>query len=209
MPYLYGQLIKAQLENTAADLAQGVQGRLWINTTSKKAKYDDGANIRLFGAANGGITLSWLPDPAGNAPLETSEFSQKVWQFAIGEAQKLYTVVKVPSFYTPGDPIYLRVHIYSPGTSGTMLISALSTLIRSGVDGFNSAANQRTSTNTAFTNATANVIREAVLDITSATGQVNAVGVSAGDLLKIQLFRGADTDVNDLRFIQSGAEAAF
>jgi hypothetical protein len=43
---IYGQLLKAQLENTAADLADTIKGLMWFNTTTDVAKFYDGTAVR-------------------------------------------------------------------------------------------------------------------------------------------------------------------
>jgi len=43
---VYGNLEAAQLESLVSDPAQGVNGRAWLNSTSKFPKIDDGAAVR-------------------------------------------------------------------------------------------------------------------------------------------------------------------
>jgi hypothetical protein len=48
MAKIYGQLEKAQLENTASDLAAGIVGSAWFNTTDGKMKIADGTLVRAM-----------------------------------------------------------------------------------------------------------------------------------------------------------------
>lgn len=48
MPNLYGELIRSQFENLAADPSQGTTGRIWWNTAAGQAKFDNGSSIRAF-----------------------------------------------------------------------------------------------------------------------------------------------------------------
>ncbi len=45
---VYGQLESACLEQLSSDPGASVAGRVWVNTTSGKIKYDDGTNKRAF-----------------------------------------------------------------------------------------------------------------------------------------------------------------
>lgn len=45
MVNIYGELIRAQTERLSADPAQGMQGRIWLNTTSLRVKIDNGTVI--------------------------------------------------------------------------------------------------------------------------------------------------------------------
>jgi hypothetical protein len=60
-----------------------------------------------------------------------------------------------------------------------------------------------------LTNTVANQYRDNELDLTNATGQINSFSVSAGDILKVELTRGTDTDTADIRFLPSATEVKF
>lgn len=98
---------------------------------------------------------------------------------------------------------------YSPSNANTILLQAVTTLIRPETDTANSTTNTHTSTNAALTNTVSNRLRTVSIDLTSATGSINSVAVSPGDMLKIALSRGTDTDTDDLRFIAFATEVTF
>lgn len=175
------------------------------------------ATIPLFtprgggsGGGGGGSALIWS-EPA-NAPIKDFVNNVDVYLFGAGLAQELYTLIRVPSSYSAGSPIKLLIEWYSADTSGNVLMAAQSTLIRAETDAITSTTNQRTTTNSAVSLAagTANEPQKVILDVTSTTGQVNSVAVSAGDLLIIRLYRDAsDTATGDVNFILNACEATF
>lgn len=156
----------------------------------------------------GNFPVKWLAQT--NAPVYSEANNIGLWQFSNGATQSLYCVYKVPAIYPTGLPLSLRFQWYSAGTSNTVLMQTVSTLIRAGVDLITSTTYQRTSTNAAVTlsASTANEIQVVNADITSSTGQINSVNVSAGDLIIIQLTRGTDTSSDDVNFIAESAEVS-
>jgi hypothetical protein len=127
-------------------------------------------------------------------------------------SQYLYAAVRVPNSYTAGSQINLRGMFYGNATSTTVLMQTLATLIRTGTDAVSSTTNQRTSTNSAVTLATtANRPNAFVCDLTSSTGTINSVSVSAGDLILIRLTRDTSTDTAtvDAMFPPYSSEVTF
>lgn len=183
--------------------------RLHVAAGILKLRNSSGVDT-IVGGAGGGSSIQWIPDDdGGNAPIEAVENDQKVWQFETGLAQKLYALVKVPSSYNAGSQINLKIGLYSPSSSNTILLQSVATLIRANTDAFSSTTNQRTSTNSALTNTVASMLRTATLDLTSSSGQINSVAVAAGDVIKVELTRGTDTDTADIRFLPFAVEATF
>lgn len=158
-------------------------------------------------SGGGGGSLTWKEN-AGNAPVATVESFVESHLYASAQSQELYALIKVPNSYTSGRQITMKLEFYSPDSSGTALLQTLTTLVRKTTDAISSTTNQRTSTNSAVTlsGGTVNIPQEITLDLTSSTGQVNAVAVSAGDLLIVKLTRGTDTATSDLRALTLGAE---
>lgn len=154
----------------------------------------------------GGGSLEWTE--GANAPIPSVENFVQNYLFSSGNAQELYAAVKVPQSYSPGRQIRLRTNFYSPDSSGTALLQTVATLIRSGTDAITSTANQRTSTNSAVTLGAGTVDKpqNVVFDLTDASGQINSVAVSKGDLIIVKLTRGSDTASSDLRALVYGAE---
>jgi len=167
---------------------------------------------QLDAAGGGGGGGEWRAGSTNPSPTDTIEYDQKVWKFAASDkgssGHSLYRLFKIPNGYNAGSQISLKVDLYSPSTSGTILMKAICTLIRAGTDAVSSTTNQHTSTNTAITlDATANKCQTATLDITDGSGDVNSVAVSAGDELRIQLYRdNTDTDTADMRFVPDSTD---
>lgn len=170
---------------------------------------DDGGNLSLLGAGGGGGSAGKWYELSGSAPILEEEFSNEVYKFEAGLTQKLIMWVKVPDSYVAGRQIKMFGSQYSPSTSNNMLLRTVATLVRKNTDAADSTTNQRTSTNAALTNTVANQYRESEFDLTSSTGQINSVSVTAGDLIKIELSRGSDTDTNDVRFIPNATQLKF
>ena len=125
-------------------------------------------------------------------------------------AQDLWATVKVPDSYTAGSQITMRMHYYSPDTSGNVLLQTISTLIRQGTDAADSVVNQRTSTNAAVTlGSPANLVRTVTFDLTSNIGEINGVAVSPNDLIKVELTRGTDTATSDIQALVFSADLKF
>jgi hypothetical protein len=157
----------------------------------------------------GGVAGATWRGAAGTSPVETEENGEKVWLFEAGGASKLTLFLKVPQSYIAGKQISIYIAEYSPSAANTQLLSSTSYLIRRNTDAVDSVANSRASTNVALVNTVANQYRQATLDVTTADGKINAVAVSAGDLIRVDLSRGADTDAADVRFIPSATEIKF
>lgn len=92
-----------------------------------------------------------------------------------------------------------------------MLIQSVATLIRSGTDAITSTANQRTSTNAAVTlsGATVDKPQNLSLDLTSSIGEINAVAVSANDIILVEYKRGTDTATGEAKVPVFASETTF
>lgn len=156
------------------------------------------------GGGGGGIV--WTAD-GSDAPAESVEFGNQVFLFEDGLSQNLYATVKVPQSYQAGNPVKLRVKGYHQAASATQLLLCQATLIEPG-DAFDSTTDQRTSTNTAQTGASKEVV-EHICDLTDNSGQVNANAVAAGDLIRVRLYRSTDTSSSDISMIPSSTEVTY
>jgi hypothetical protein len=160
------------------------------------------------GAGGGGGALQWVE--AASSPMPSIENNAQLYLYEALINQNLYADIRVPSTYTAGDQVNLRMAYYSPDTSGTVLLKTQATLIRSGTDAFTSTTNQRTSTNTSVTlSGSANLTRSVTFDLTSSIGQINSVNISANDLIRVRLYRDTDTATSDVRALVYGAEVSF
>lgn len=177
--------------------------------------YKDGVPYsRAFGGAllqeNSPVVASivWNP-PAGNAPTVDEENGEKVYLFEAGLGQTLVAWLKVPQTYVAGSQVSAYISLYSPSTADTILLQSTAYLIRKNNDAVTSTTNAHASGNTALTNAVANRYREVSLPLSSSTGLINSVAVNPGDLIRVELARGTDTDTADIRFIPSATEVKF
>lgn len=159
---------------------------------------------------SGGSFILWHAVD-GSAPIKAEENSEEVYEFASGLTQKLRGTLKVPASYVAGNPIKVKLAEYSPDTSGTVLLTCTSDLIRAATpDAVSSTTNQRVSTNTAVTLASpASAYHEVVCDVTTTAGLINAVAVNPSDILAIYVSRGSDSATSDLRMIPSSTEVTF
>jgi len=147
----------------------------------------------------------------GNSPIDDEEFGEKVWKFAAGITQLLTLFIKVPSTYSAGDQIKVLLTEYSPLSDGalTLFLKTSTFLVRKDLDPVDDATNQEDSVNIAVAPLTVNVNKEIECILTDAIGEINSVPVIVGDLLRIELSRGADSDGGALRFIPSATEVIF
>lgn len=160
-------------------------------------------------AGGGGSALIWRE--LALAPVLSYENNFAVYLYEWSLVQDLYTAVKVPSSYQLGSPIKIRILIYSPDSSGSILIRAQSTLIRAEVDPVDSTTNQRTTTNSAI-NLSAGTVNEPQrvdLDISATNGEINSVPISPGDIILCRLYRDTDTSTSDIRFLVESSEVSF
>jgi hypothetical protein len=184
----------------------------------------EGANITLTqvgndisvaasGGGGGGAGAAWNPDPGG-APLDDVENGEQVWLYDNSPEdppQLLNLTVKVPDTYVAGTQINMKVGTYTASTTNTHKVEATTTLIRTGTDAISSTTNQHASTNAGIANAApADRLNLTTIDLTDGSGEINAVAVSAGDVLKIALERDTtDSDTAQIRFIPSLTEVSF
>lgn len=189
--------------------AAGNAGRVIYLSDLQTFLGDNGTSYASLGGGGAGGSLKWV-ESTSVAPLLINEGNVEVYSYSLGDAgvQALYAIVKVPTSYVAGRQISLKIPVYSDQASGTFLLQTVATLIRVGTDAFNSTTNQRTSTNTAITASAGNQNKPQAVsfDLTSTTGQINGVLVSAGDYIIVKLIRGSDTVTTDVRALNFASE---
>jgi hypothetical protein len=197
--------------------AQMSVGELAVNTFDG-ALYLKGNNGSDFITKVGGLSApavsggSTWQAVAGFGPVGSYEFDELVWLYTQGSSQAMTVWLRIPTTYSAGRQISLKLAQYSPGTANTYRLQTTSTLVRKGVDAVTSVTNSRTSTNGDVTLTTANLYQEVIYDLTDAAGKINAVAVSPGDLVKVVLTRVAPSgteDSNDVRAVPSSTEFTF
>jgi hypothetical protein len=203
--------LSSRLENytDSGKPAAGNAGRaVWLTDLST-AVIDDGATWQALGGGGSGGALRFIE--ASNSPIRTFENEIDVYSFSPGLSQQLYLSVRVPQSYVAGRQIRLRILWTCASTANNALIASTSTLIRSEVDVISSTTNQRNSTNSAVTMSAgnANEPQKVILDLTSSTGQINSVSVTAGDLIKVRIYESGSTCANDIKLIPDASEVTF
>ena len=207
MAKIYGQLEVAQMEILSSAPPSPQKGLFYFDSTLVIPRlYNGTAWISLSAAesALGGPGIVWENTPGG--PLEAIENTVRVYKFQSGQTQKLSYFLKVPEGYTAGSQISIVIGLYSTSASGTVFMQTTATLIRVDTDAVDSTTNQRNSSNSALTNNTANGFQKTSLDLTNSSGEINSLAASPGDLIKVDLFRGTDTDSADVNVIASTSE---
>lgn len=208
-PNIEVQTMKGQ-SGTPGNPASGFY-KIYVKTADGQAYIVDSAgseNPLGGGGGGGGGGLVWT-GPDGASPISSLENSSSVWLFESGSVQELHCLIKIPSTYLTGKQAKMKVGLYSPSAANTILLQSTAYLIRKDTDSVASTTNSRVSTNSALTNTVANMYREAVLDLSSTIGQINAVAIAAGDMVHVKLYRGTDTDTADIRFVPSAVELTF
>jgi hypothetical protein len=209
MAKIYGQLEEAQLEILSADPGTPKTAQIYWDTTAKSVKVYSGSTVITLGQVAGigsGAGLQWFQTSGG--PAESEENEQRVYLYEAGLTQDLVIFYRVPTNYLAGDSLTLNIGVYSASTTGTIQMDAVSTLIRQDSDAIDSTSLQHTKNGTTLTNTTTNQLRTVPIVIVDSNGQLAATAVAAGNLIKIQLQRGTDTDSADIRFIPSYSEIA-
>lgn len=180
------------------------EGALWWATDENKLYGDDGANLTNIGSG-GGSSLLWRNDDE-LAAIEETIFGILCYGFSPGETQKITTVMKVPDSYSPGAQIRAKGKFFARNSGGNILLQTTATLVRNGVDIISSTTNQRVSTNSAETIVTGDLEYIVIWDISSTIGQINAVGISANDSIKISVSRATDTSTETAYIAPSSIE---
>lgn len=208
----FGYLNYTDFDDLGSSPAAPSAGKVRVYVKNNVLTFRDsaGAETLAGGGGGGGGGANWN-GTEGTSPVDDTENGEKVWLYSALDAgtQKLTLFVKVPDTYVPGKQIILNIGIYSPSASGTILLQSVSYLVRQNLDAITTLANALGSGNTALTNTVANQYRKAVLPLTSSIGQINGFAVNPGDLLKVVLSRGTDTDTADIRFVPSITEVKF
>lgn len=173
---------------------------------------NEGGTVTPLGSGGGGGGgANWQP-VAGNAPLEDFTYNEKTWQFQQSLGQELTLWVRVPSSYIAGRQVKMYSEAFSPSAADQWKLQCTTTLVRKNNDAITTVTNQHTANSGDFTNTVANRIRETTINLSSATGTINSVAISAGDLLKVTLTRIAPAgteDTADISFIPSSTEVTF
>lgn len=149
----------------------------------------DGALSGTGGAMNSPGGLHWTADGVSDGAVTGVTSNCRVAFFPNGATVRMVGTFQVPNGYVAGRQIQLYASFFTADSSGNMLMRTTATLVRQNTDAISSTTNQRASTNAQLTNTVANAPRRVLFDLTDATGNINAVAVSPGDLIHVEVTR--------------------
>lgn len=170
-----------------------------------------GVETPVGSGGGGGGSLNWT-QVEGIAPLTVEENAERVFLFETGLTQQLTAFVRVPSGYISGRQISMFLGFYSPSSSNRFQMRVTATLVRKNTDAITSTTNQLLVSSGDVVNTVANQLREVQFNISSGSGAINSVAISAGDMIKLELVRISATtaeDTADVRFIPNFTEVRF
>ena len=180
--------------------AQGSTGVQGIQGTGGSAGSQGNTGIQgVTGIRGSGMTLMWRNDDTLSCG-EVTSFGQLAYTFTAGDTQNLYASMKVPASWAGGTQINLKLKVYSPTGSGTVLLQSVATLINSSSSSLADTTNQHNSNNTSQNITVANKEYLITLDITDSSGHIGTPAVVANDTIIIYVTRGSDTNT-DLAYV--------
>jgi len=172
----------------------------------------DLANL-IGGGGGGGGSFAWgLNEDI--SPGESLQDGMEVLDFDFESVMAISALVIVPGSYKPGDQITLQNAVFfSADTQDNVLFKGRSTLFKLGEDA-TAVVNQHVSINAELTLTTANALTAVGdIDLTDGSGEVNAIAVAPGDILKIELFRDNTNEtvssVEDARLLRYSSSIVF
>lgn len=154
--------------------------------------------------------LNWIKDT--NGPITEFIDGFLFESFDNVSAQEIYAIINVPNTYAVGSQITLKNGKFfcADVSPNTIQFQAVSTLLNS-TTVLGTYTNNYTSTNSAVTlSVTSNLITSiGSIDLTNASGQINAVAVQPGDKIRVKLYRTASGSTSDARLIMDSLEPYF
>lgn len=188
--------------------ANGNPGRIVWNSTFSAPNVDDGSAWNALGAGGGvGSFLNFYSEPGGGPAQLEDGTGLLYYDFEDEASEILWAFLKIPSSYQTGKQIKLKVQVESDEAgSNQLILQAQTYLVRSGTDAMTALANSHT--DTANYSPSAVAATELEVDLTDGSGQVNAIAVSAGDILKIALSKPTDSSTENLRLFESLVEVS-
>ncbi|MGV8130683.1 MAG: hypothetical protein ACP5N7_01110 [Candidatus Pacearchaeota archaeon] len=186
-----------------------VKKAIYYDETNNVIVYDDGVTLNQVGSgsggAGGGVQIIWRND-SELAAYESTRFNQLAYEFNAGETNKVYGSIRVPTGYTAGKQISLKIKVASPTASGNVLLKAYAYLINSSSANYGDTSLNRTTTNTAQAISVADFGYAQTLDISTAGGQIAATAIAPGDEILFYIFRDTDTNADVAYFYPSSVE---
>lgn len=205
----YGNFYQNTAGSVPASPAAGRMALYFKNDGTLYKKTPAGVETAVgSGGGGGGSSVKWIEDV--NPPVAVFEYNAQSYVFADGLSQSLFAQVRVPSSFVAGTQINLLGLFYASGTASTILFRTEATLIRRLNEAISSVANVYTSTAAAVTLATtANRLNPFTCDLTDASGLINSVTATAGDVLLVKLTRATGTSTLDAIVPIDSSEVTF
>jgi len=150
---------------------------------------DNGSSLVPLGSGGGG-GFNWVLTGA-SSPLESDVDGIDMLDFDQASNQEVYATIQVPDTYVAGTQIKLIGGAYFCNVnSNNVLFKAQAALLEPATTVLGTYTNVHTSTNTENTQTVSNRMEDiGDIDLTDASGQINAVAVAAGDKIRIRLYR--------------------
>jgi microcystin-dependent protein len=134
--------------------------------------------------------LAWTLD--SNAPVESTSGGVDLLAFEYLSSQEIWTTLVVPPNYTAGTQVNLVGALFATtATSGKVKFKATTYLMRPGTTVLGTFTDTHTSANAEVTvsGTPSQITQVGAIDLTDASGQVNATALQAGDVLIVKLIR--------------------
>lgn len=187
---VYGELKAAQLENVSGEPATILRkGRMIYDGTSFKI-YNGSSWANQGTTSSPAVAVKWFE--SGPAPGQQNVNGFETLDFDKNGGQAMFANITVPSDYITGQVIVLNYgSFFTDKIAGKVKMKAQTYLIEPGSTDILAPTNSHDSTNSEVSvSGTANqdtAIGD--LQLTDGSGQINGQDVTAGDKLRVKLFR--------------------
>lgn len=204
-------LIKSLLASGVPTPAAGKIAIFLDSADGQYKKKDSTGAVTRFGSGGGSSYLDLFAPDDGTGAIETRVGFHKALTFAVGQAQKVVGLVKVPSSYVAGSQITMKLDGFTLSTTGasTKTLAFTASLVRDGVDPIGTTTNQNTGSISFIPQASGNVITTQTINLSDSTGKINAVAVSPGDEIEIILQESGSLGTEDFSIRQRIMEVSF
>jgi len=140
------------------------------------------------GGGGGAGSIQWNA-PEGDGAILIEEFGVKSFNFELDAQQKVVALVQVPDSFNPGFQPLLRTVSYANDASAPHAFNIDVYLIRPTVDTLDATTNLETIVTDDLGLGGANVISAVDVALSDVSGEVNGIGINAGDYLRIEISR--------------------
>ena len=173
-------------------------GDIYYNSTINKAKLYAAGGWTILGAGGGVGALRWyLPDSLG-ANKRVLSNGLEVYDFENIDDQAIFASFTVPASFVAGTQMFLKKgKAFSSVTSGNFLFKSTAYILKQDIDATATPTGYASTNAQQAIDATTNEARTITdIDLTNASGQINAVSVAAGDTILVKLVRSVSTETS-------------